>query len=131
MATKTFVQALWLRNFGHYMPKRTKIWSNSALIRKFETGKLKKRKGKKKASGVRKYQDKKGKTRVAGSALLKKSQQLVSILEHACMSLQSYLSCMTYIYQLRRYPARFAREVVETIPLFRNGPEMHLPAEAS
>ena len=128
------------------MPKRTKLWSNSRLVIKFRTGKLMKRTGKKVESGVRKYVDKQGKTRVAASKQLKLSQNLLckmwpciyAMCELHMYTYTQYISAIitnycTYILcgDLRKYPVRFAREIVDTIPLFRCGPANCLPPEAS
>ena len=81
------------------MPKRTKIWSNSALIRRFDVGRLKKKPGKKANSGVHKYRDKKGNRKVTGSPLLKRSQQLVSI----PVIFSIIVMCIVYIHIINVY----------------------------
>ena len=77
-SSKTYKQALWLRKFGHKIPKRTLLYANSPIIRRFETGKLAKRQrgNSRKHSGVRSYVDRKGRKRCVGSAKLKATQCL-------------------------------------------------------
>ena len=86
-SAKTFKQAFWLAKWGHHMPKRTVVWSNSAVIRCLDLGNLKKTKKKKSKksktskkpskpnkSGVVTYMDKKGRRRCHGTPQLKRSQ---------------------------------------------------------
>ena len=72
-------QALWLRLWGHSIPKRTVLWSNSPLIRKLDAGKLRKR-DRLTNEHLTTWQDKKGRRRVAGTSKLKATQKLVCII---------------------------------------------------
>ena len=75
VATKTYKQAIWMKKYGHHIPKRTLLYSNSPLIRVLDYGRLRKseRGG---DSGVRKTTDRKGRTRVQGTKKIKETQPL-------------------------------------------------------
>ena len=98
LQTKTYKQGLWLRKFGHYIPKRTILWSNSPLIRKFDLGQLlaSERGG---DAGVRQYIDKRGRKRVVGSAKLKATQRLIRICTY-----KYNLTSVMYVYMICGMP---------------------------
>ena len=76
---KTYFQSFYLGHYGHYMPKHSTTWSNSAVIRTLARGrwdKLAKQSSKSAASGVVTYKDKKGRKRCHGTPQLKRSQSL-------------------------------------------------------
>ena len=130
LATKTYKQPIWLRKFGHIIPKRTLLWSNSALIRKLDWGKLhqSERGG---DSGVRTYIDAKGRKRVVGSAKLKATQLLDCIVFYATLIMTKEPAKCYSAYFLRKYPVKYARAITDMIPLFRNGPPKVMPDEAA
>ena len=68
--------ALWLRKYGHEMPKRTLLYSNNPLISVFKTGKLFKHERGSHNGMYYRFRDKKNRKRVTGTAKLKTSQQL-------------------------------------------------------
>ena len=142
LPTKTYKQGLWLGKYGHVIPKRTLLYSNSPFLRKLDRGKLlKEERGG--DSGVRKYKDKKGRTRVVGSPKLKTTQPL------ACgMCIELLLSTFSKSMiarhppshsnqmphpaptHFRKYPVKYARQIVDMLPLIRSGPENIMPDEA-
>ncbi len=75
----------WMCFFGSKSPKRTALWSNSKLIKKFWLGKLSKQVREKLQKEhptfktVVKYVDKDGKRRFHGSKQLRSTQKLVYI----------------------------------------------------
>ena len=120
MQTKTYKQALWLRKFGHRIPKRTLLYSSSPIVRVFDAGKLQKseRGGE---SGVRTYRDKRGRKRCVGSAVLKKTQQLGHTSPRMIFNVRGLPRTIQQLCgHLRKYPVKFAREIVNRLPLFRS-----------
>ncbi|CAE7204089.1 unnamed protein product [Symbiodinium microadriaticum] len=100
LQAEVYKVALWLRKYGHEMPKRTLLYSNNPLICVFKTGKLFKQERGNHNGMYYRYNDKKNRKRVTGTAKLKNSQ------------------C---------YPVKFARAMVDMMPLFREGPALKQP----
>ena len=128
-AAKTYTQAFWLGHFGHYMPKRSCLWSNSALIRCLDRGqwltrrkkKNRKSKNRKQSSknGVVQYVDKKGRKKCHGTPQLKRSQQLGCHFICSHFKLEWSTSSEPPTDSIRGYPAKYARKLVDLLPMFR------------
>ena len=76
------MQPFWMGHYGHWLPKRSCVWSNSPLVRALDRGRwrgIKKKSGKlgMAKNGVFYYIDKNGRKKCHGTAKLKKSQQRV------------------------------------------------------
>lgn len=74
LQAQVYKVALWLRKYGHEMPKRTLLYSNNPLVAAFKTGTLHKNERGNHDGMYYRFRDKKGRKRVTGTAKLKTSQ---------------------------------------------------------
>ena len=122
------------------MPKHSTTWSNSAVIRTLARGRwdrMAKQSSQPGKSGVVTYLDKKGRKRCHGTPQLKRSQSLDWMHETSNIL---FLPCWFLLYyyillnpeclELRRYPAGYARTLVDLFPMFRCGSDLKQVPEA-
>lgn len=69
-----FVQRFWMKSWGHATPKRTCVYSNSAMIRMLDTGPLTREELVPEYATTRKYINGKGVKRFSGNSTLKGAQ---------------------------------------------------------
>ena len=71
---EVYEQTFWMRAFGHPTPKRSVVYSNSALIGSLHTGKMTREDLKPEFGTTRRYVNREGKQRFPGNARLKSTQ---------------------------------------------------------